>query len=178
MSNHKRITGDSLALVPTITNDINLVIADPPYDDIATINEAISVCRDICTGATFVFMYAETIWNLGYQPDQVLFWCKPPSTKNTVKRYSRFVEVIAAYDLDQSPFNQDTYWHTRSGVFDDTQLRTTLHPHTKPVSLMEKLILVNSLPGDMVLDPFAGSHTVERACKRHQRDSISIEVRQ
>lgn len=171
---HEWLKGNCLAVVPEYDGEYDLVIADPPYENLKLISESIAVCRNHFDGPSFFFMYPESVWDLEAQPDQILHWIKPPSTKNTTRKYSRFVEAIAVYDLDTSPFNQDTFWHSRSGVFTDTPLRVK-HPHTKPESLIEKLIAVNSNQGDTVLDPFAGSGTVAKVCKRMGRGSISIE---
>ena len=154
---------------------VDLVISDPPYGRFPLINLAINHAREICSGATFFFMYAEDLLELNSIPDQILFWTKTVSTKNTKHKYSRFVEVIAAYDLENSPFCQDTHWSTRSGVFTD-QLTYRVHEFQKPVSLMEKLLAVNSRKGDLVLDPFAGTGSVKSACENMGRDSISIEI--
>jgi DNA modification methylase len=171
---HKWICGDALAEMDGLS-DIDLVIADPPYGTFPLINFAIDMSRELCAGPSFFFMYGEDLVDLKYRPDQVLFWTKTVSTKNTKRRYSRFVEVIAAYDLDKSPFLQDTHWSTRSGVFTD-QLTYRVHEFQKPVSLMEKLLAVNSREGDLVLDPFAGSGSVRKACEIMGRNSISIEI--
>lgn len=161
--------------MPKLTERFNLVVADPPYSEFPLINEAIALAREKCDGASFFFMYAEDLIHLEATPDQVLFWVKTASTKNTKRRYSRFVEVICAYDLDKSPFNQDTHWTTRSGTFID-QLTYRNHPFAKPESLIEKLVAVNSNPGDIVLDPFAGTGTVQRVCERMGRNCVSIEI--
>lgn len=173
---HQHFSGDCLEIVPGIRKNVNLVIADPPYSKLELINDSIDVCRSICSGASFFFMYAEDIFDLRHRPDIVLFWMKPASTKNTTRKYSRFVEVICVYDLHESPFNQNTFWYARSGVFTDTVYTNESHPHAKPPGLIEKLVSVNSNKYDTVLDPFAGSRTVERVCKRMGRSSISIEI--
>lgn len=170
------IRGDCLHTIPMIEDEINLVIADPPYSEFPLINDAIKLCRHTCKGASFFFMYAEDVFHLKNKPDQVLFWTKPVSTKNTTKKYSRFVEVICAYDLKRSPFLQDTHWSTRTGIFTDTLIGPSLHPFEKPVSLIQKIIMVNSKPGDMILEPFGGSEPVRRTCETLDRRSISIEV--
>ena len=182
MTEHKWIVGDCLAEIEGMIDNgdeasqkIDLVIADPPYGQISLINLAIESTTFLCRGASFFFMYAEDLFDLKVKPNQVLFWTKAISTKNTVKKYSRFVEVVCAYDLVDSPFNQDTHWTTRSGTFVD-QLTYRTHEFQKPVSLMEKLIAVNSNPGDTVLDPFAGTGTVKKACENMGRNSISIEI--
>jgi DNA modification methylase len=155
----------------------DIVIADPPYGEHSLINTAIALCASVCRGPMFFFMYAEDLAYMETPPEQVLFWTKPPSTKNTVSKYSRFVEVICAYNLKASPFHQDTYWHTRSGIFTDTLAEKPLHPHQKPASLIEKLLLVNASAGDMVLDPFAGTGTVGSVAEILGMNSLSIEVK-
>ncbi len=173
---HEWIHGDALIEMYR-QPPVDLVIADPPYDDQGAINKGIRIARPKCKGPMFWFMYAENLLNLSWEnhPDQILFWAKAPSTKNTKRKYSRFVEVICAYDLELSPFNQDTHWTTRSGIFTD-QLTYREHEFQKPISLIEKLLAVNSREGDVVLDPFAGSGTVRKACENMNRSSISIEI--
>jgi len=43
------------------------------------------------------------------------------------------------------------------------------HPHQKPYSLQERLILATSIPGELVLDPCAGSFMVLDACLANDR---------
>lgn len=43
------------------------------------------------------------------------------------------------------------------------------HPHSKPVGLQARLIEAVTNPGDVVLDPAAGSYSVLEACKRTGR---------
>lgn len=50
-----------------------------------------------------------------------------------------------------------------------------IHPHQKPLLLIETLLKACSNPGDLVLDPFAGSGVTGRACKNLGRDYILIE---
>lgn len=176
MSKRKRIRGDCLRVMARFPVDFfDVVIADPPYSSPTLINSSIERSRRVCKGASFFFMYAEDLVHLEEQPDQVLFWVKPVSTKNTVRRYSRFVEVIACYDIDQSPFLQDTHWSTRTGLFMDG-LVDQAHQHSKPRSLIEKLLLVNCKPGGKVLDPFAGSFTVEQVALLLGYHCVSIEL--
>ena len=51
----------------------------------------------------------------------------------------------------------------------------TDHPTQKPEKLMAKLILASTGPGDLVLDPFAGSGTTAVVCKKLARDFIAVE---
>ena len=52
----------------------------------------------------------------------------------------------------------------------------TDHPTQKPEKLLAKLLLASSNPGDVVLDPFAGSGTTAVVAKKLGRRSISIEI--
>lgn len=54
--------------------------------------------------------------------------------------------------------------------------RRTWIPNQHPEALLERMILMSTNPGDLVVDMFAGSGTVHRVCKRLGRDSYSIEV--
>lgn len=52
------------------------------------------------------------------------------------------------------------------------------HPTQKPESLLERIILTSSQPGDRVLDPFAGTFTTAAVAARLGRRSISIELQE
>lgn len=55
------------------------------------------------------------------------------------------------------------------------QSGSRLHPNEKPVSVLQKLTLLTSEPGDVVIDPFAGSGTTGVAALREGRRVILIE---
>ena len=78
---------------------------------------------------------------------------------------------------------QDTEAHFRSdgdtwafprvcGTFRE---RTT-HPCQMPESVLERIIRVSSDPGDLVLDPFAGSGTTLAVAKRLERKFVGVEL--
>jgi len=50
-----------------------------------------------------------------------------------------------------------------------------IHPSQKPLMLIERLILLSSNEGDVVLDPFSGSGVTAIVCKKLKRDFICIE---
>ena len=50
------------------------------------------------------------------------------------------------------------------------------HPTQKPLALLERIITASSDPGDIVLDPFAGTFTTCEAAKQLNRHSIGIEI--
>jgi site-specific DNA-methyltransferase (adenine-specific) len=51
----------------------------------------------------------------------------------------------------------------------------TDHPTQKPEKLVAKIILASTNPGDLVLDPFAGSGTTAVVAKKLGRDFVAIE---
>ena len=54
--------------------------------------------------------------------------------------------------------------------------RVGWHPCQMPVKLLERIILACSRPGDVVLDPFAGSGTTLVAAAKHRRRWVGVEL--
>ena len=52
------------------------------------------------------------------------------------------------------------------------------HPSQKPESLLERIILASSNPGNIVLDPFSGTFTTCAVAKRLGRKTIGIELQE
>lgn len=52
----------------------------------------------------------------------------------------------------------------------------TPHYTPKPLRAIERIILIHTKPGDIVLDPFMGSGTTAVACKRLKRHYIGFEI--
>ena len=50
------------------------------------------------------------------------------------------------------------------------------HPCQMPLALLERIVRVSSNPGDLVLDPFAGSGTTLVAAKKLGRDYLGVEL--
>jgi adenine-specific DNA-methyltransferase len=49
------------------------------------------------------------------------------------------------------------------------------HPAQKPEALLERVVLASSNPGDLVLDPFAGTFTTGAVAVRHGRRFVGVE---
>ena len=69
---------------------------------------------------------------------------------------------------------EDDTWHVSRvcGTFKERGK----HPCQMPVALLERIVRVSSKPGDLVLDPFAGSGTTLAAAKKLGRDYLGIEL--
>jgi len=160
----------------------DLILTDPPYDFKQEKKEYVHSLfqrfvfpgrKPHQDGTIIVFSPPENQWIL--PADQYLFWQKPISTKNTSKRYSRFVEMIFVYQGDNPTWISNRHWSQYTNVFVDLVDNSSIHPFRKPPSLIERLILNHTEPGDWILDPFAGSFVVHDVARRLDRNSVSIE---
>lgn len=69
--------------------------------------------------------------------------------------------------------DSDTWYVARvCGTFKER----TAHPCQMPEAVLERILRVSSNPGDLVLDPFAGSGTTLAAAKRLGRRYVGIEL--
>lgn len=50
------------------------------------------------------------------------------------------------------------------------------HPAQLPMELCERIVLSMTLPGELVVDSFAGSGTMLAACKKHGRSAIGFDI--
>ena len=66
----------------------------------------------------------------------------------------------------------------RSGVIHVPQVRpgSLIHPHEKPLDLLEMFIRHSTSRGDLIVDPFAGSGSTVRAAKRLDRSALGVEL--
>lgn len=113
----------------------------------------------------------------GLAPRHILIW---------VKNRPSFSIGRLDYDYQHEPIvygwrpGAAHTWYaeeTRTSVlhFDRPQASPD-HPTTKPVDLFAHLILNSTQPGEMVLDPFAGSGTALMACEQEGRRARCIEI--
>jgi len=86
-----------------------------------------------------------------------------------------YESIVATHAKGRSRWNGGG----RLGVFDfnknDNGGRKNEHPTTKPVPLMRELVGLFTDPGELILDPFAGSGTTGVACLRLGRRFIGVE---
>lgn len=66
----------------------------------------------------------------------------------------------------------------RSGVIHVPQIppNKLIHPHEKPLALLELFIKHSTSRGDLIVDPFAGSGSTIRAAKRLGRSGLGMEL--
>ena len=66
----------------------------------------------------------------------------------------------------------DVWWQT---IVSPTGKERTGYPTQKPVRILERIVRVHSDPGDLVVDPFAGSGTTGEAAARLGRDYLLVD---
>lgn len=178
----KIIHGDSFKLLGTLADQsVEAIITDPPFgltnSQIQTLHT--EFCR-IAKGTIIVFAPPENQW-LASQADQICFWNKPISTKNTTKSYSRFVEMIfifTTYNEIEGKWNINRHWSQYQNIFTDSieANKAIKHPHIKPSSLIQRLIENHTDVGDTVLDPFCGSGTIPLVSRSLRRRYLGVEL--
>lgn len=69
--------------------------------------------------------------------------------------------------------------YRRSGIlhFDKVRPGTNIHPTEKPVDLLKVLIEYSTVPGQLILDPYAGSGSALSAAREMGRHAVGIEMK-
>jgi hypothetical protein len=156
----------------SIPKDTSLVIADPVYDS-SMVNDLWKLFTMELYKPTILFMYPKDLVRLPTVPDQICFWIKPVSTKNTSKNYSNFVEAIAMRHVG---IHHNLHWSNRTGIFTDHLLENKSHPWKKPYSLIERLVITHYPGYGTIYDPCAGSGTLHDVCTTLSIPSVSVEI--
>jgi len=66
----------------------------------------------------------------------------------------------------------DVWWHT---IVSPTGKEKTGYPTQKPLGIVRRIVRVHSRPGELVLDPFAGSGTLGEAAAEAGRDALLVD---
>lgn len=168
--------GDSIMVMMHLDTDcVDLVLTDPPYD-MNEVDQEIFQREALRISKHGMIAFCSPENPLIKDPDQRMFWIKSISTKNTSRRYSRFVELILIKGTDI--WNTGRHWSQYTNVATDLVQKLSDHPYEKPLSLVERLLLNHSSPGMLIFDPFAGSGTLGVVCQRNDRDYFLIETDQ
>lgn len=132
----------------------------------------------------FCQVEAAMSWRCALEPSQYVrtqVWVKPDSTPQFTgdRPAMGYESIVTCWNGGGRP-----RWNGggRRGVYvygsKDPLNRPEGHATPKPLPLMRELIELFTDPGDLVLDPFAGSFTTGVACKELGRRFIGIELEQ
>ena len=80
--------------------------------------------------------------------------------------------LVGKEKAERGKLPTDVWWHTIVGT---NARERTGYPTQKPVALAERIIRASSDPGELVLDPFAGSGTVGAAAAQLGRHYLLID---
>ena len=141
-----------------------------------------------------IFRVGAILQNLGFWILNDVIWCKNnPMPNFRGKRFTNAHETMiwASLSKDAKPcFN----YEAMKNLNDDKQMRSDwmlpicsggerlrddndskVHPTQKPESLLYRVLLSSTKPGDVVLDPFFGSGTTGAVAKKMGRHFIGID---
>ena len=109
--------------------------------------------------------------------DNILWYAKDP--KNFIFRYDEIDRIpymapglVGPEKAARGKTPTDVWWHT---IVSPNGKEKTGYATQKPLGIIERIIRVHTLPGDVVIDFFAGSGTIGEAAARLDRDFILID---
>lgn len=111
----------------------------------------------------------------GLRSLRVGVWVKPnPMPQISADRPGQGWEAILFLHRD----DVKPTWHGggRAGVWTHPVVQNTGHPTSKPLPMVADWVRLFTNPGDLVLDPFAGSGTTLRAAKDEGRRAVGVEL--
>lgn len=113
----------------------------------------------------------------GINVPRVMVWVKPDASPQFSgdRPGHGFEPILLAHPVGKTRWNGGGH----KGVFVENRIDHEsgfLHPTQKPLNLLRRLVQLFTDPGDLVLDPFAGSLTTAVACKELGRRCIAVEM--
>ena len=119
-----------------------------------------------------IFALKDGMEDSGFKLAQILIWIKNNQVIGR-RDYLAKHELIAYgwYGTHQFYKSKD-----KSVLFYPKPNSSPLHPTTKPLGLIRRLILNSSSIGDTIYDPFAGSGSILIACENTKRKCLTVEI--
>ena len=109
--------------------------------------------------------------------DTILWYAKDP--ENYVFNYDEMDRIpymapglVSKEKAERGKTPTDVWWHT---IVPTSGREKTGYPTQKPLGILNRIIKVHSLPGDVVLDFFAGSGTTGEAAASHGRGFVLVD---
>ncbi|MEM8987291.1 MAG: DNA methyltransferase [Pseudomonadota bacterium] len=195
MSINQIICGESASVLSGFQREsVDLVVTDPPYlgrykdrtgrtlanDDnpdgvLPVFNEAFRVLKpnSYCIsfyGWTAIAEFSNAWAKAGFKTVGHIVWPKPYASRSSHTQYRHESAFVLAKGWPQKPV------HPIADVQPWEYTGNKAHPTEKAVSVIAPLVKAFSKPGDVVLDPFAGSGTTAVASSLNGRRYIGIEL--
>ena len=130
--------------------------------------------RDSFTPATELILALRKSENVKFHKDAVRETYDDETIQKYLKdkRYKNAEARIA--HLQQGKFATNLW---RIPSLKGTSKEKSGHPSQKPIKLIERLVLCATDPGDLIIDPFAGSGTTALVAQRFGRRCVTMEMK-
>ena len=111
-------------------------------------------------------------------PVDLLVWSKTNPIPLCNGKYLSDCEFIVYAHGKGAVFNNDCPYEYKRKVYSSPIVsnENRLHPAQKPVELLKRYILLHTMPGATVFDPFMGSGSTAIAAYNTERDFIGVET--
>lgn len=119
-----------------------------------------------------VFALREGAVEAGFKTTQLLVWVKSQPVVSRLD-YAQQHELILYGWFGTHAFRRSK---DRSVLFYPRPSKSSLHPTTKPLGLIRRLVLNSSDIGNIVYDGFLGSGTTLLACEQTKRRCVAVEL--
>ena len=178
--------GDCREVLPTLADQsADLVLTDPPYgvdfqydgpyqdteqgyrewlQPVVGEIRRVGKVAMLTTGINNLWLYPPPTW--------VMCWAKPGSPRRS--RLGGFCAWEPVLVYGKTTIYNDFKW--LPAAVNITKGPAAAHPCPKPIALCRWLVAEGSKPGELVLDPFAGSGSTLRAAKDLGRRAIGVEI--
>jgi len=118
---------------------------------------------------------------LGYALSGEFVWAKRTTERDGNEQLLRVYETALVFLRERLPLlrpeDAPRCWCVAAGYDEDGEAaRWGSHPNHKPFSVLEPLLRAWSRPGQLVLDPFAGSGSIPAAALRLGRRAACLEI--
>ena len=109
--------------------------------------------------------------------DNILWYARDPDrylyNSQAIERIPYMAPaLVGAEKAKRGKLPTDTWWHTIVGT---NSKEKTGYPTQKPLGVINRIISASSMPGDLVLDFFAGSGTTGECCLKLGRRFILVD---
>ncbi len=109
--------------------------------------------------------------------DDILWYAKDPEhycfEYDAIDRVPYLApELVGPEKAARGKTPTDVWWHT---IVSPTGKEKTGYPTQKPLGIVRRIVRVHSRPGELVLDPFAGSGTLGEAAAEAGRDALLVD---
>ena len=183
-------------------NIANMIFTDPPYNVDYVNDQGNKICNDkqkseefyqfllsacqnminFCNGAIYIAMGASELRTLhkaftsaGGHWSTFIIWVKNHFSLGRSDYQRQYETILYGWGEGNKRHwcgdrNQSDVWNIAKPSSND------LHPTMKPVELVMRAIENSSRPGDIILDPFAGSGSTLIACEKLNRAARLIEI--